>query len=197
VAVALVALLWLCGSGLAQTAATYVTGWGSQVVYPPTGLNGKFTAIAAGAWHGLALKSDGTVIVWGANIRGQTNVPAGLSGVTAIAAGFDHCLALYRAVAPGFNEPPESRNFGPGQCVTLSISASGTPSFSYQWQLNGTNLVGATWPTLTLSNLTARNAGAYAVVVSNPAGTNRSAAANLSYFGDLKLYGRAAGTVLA
>jgi hypothetical protein len=50
--------------------------------------------VAAGGFHSLALKSDGTVIGWGDDSYGQTSPPAGLSGVTAIAAGEDHSLAL-------------------------------------------------------------------------------------------------------
>jgi hypothetical protein len=41
----------------------------------------------------VALKNDGTVVAWGDNVYGQTTVPAGLSGVTAIAAG-DGTVAL-------------------------------------------------------------------------------------------------------
>lgn len=64
------------------------------------------SAIAAGAHHGLALKKDGTVWAWGSNAAGQLGessatpqriVPAqiaGLSNVVAIAAGFQHSLAL-------------------------------------------------------------------------------------------------------
>jgi hypothetical protein len=51
-------------------------------------------AIAAGNAHALALKSDRTVVAWGQNSFGQTNVPAGLSNVVAIAAGYAHNLAL-------------------------------------------------------------------------------------------------------
>jgi hypothetical protein len=40
------------------------------------------------------LKNDGTVVVWGDNSAGQTNVPAGLSNVVAVAAGGYHSLAL-------------------------------------------------------------------------------------------------------
>jgi hypothetical protein len=42
----------------------------------------------------MALRADGTVAVWGDNSYGQTNVPAGLSNVVAIAAGGYQCLVL-------------------------------------------------------------------------------------------------------
>jgi hypothetical protein len=52
------------------------------------------TAIAAGSFHSLALKIDGTVVAWGDNSQGQSTVPPGLSGVTAIAAYENYSLAL-------------------------------------------------------------------------------------------------------
>lgn len=72
---------------------------------------GGVTAIAAGGWHSLALLKDGTVRAWGANNHGQLGdgtssgsqyrapvkvlSPTGvLEGVTAIAAGSHHSLAL-------------------------------------------------------------------------------------------------------
>jgi len=54
----------------------------------------NITAVAAGNGFSLALKQDGTVIAWGCNRRGQTEVPAELSHVIAIAAGNDFCLAV-------------------------------------------------------------------------------------------------------
>ncbi len=51
-------------------------------------------AVAAGAYHSLALTSNGTVVAWGDNTFGQTNVPASLTNATAIAAGWYHNLAL-------------------------------------------------------------------------------------------------------
>jgi len=60
-------------------------------------------AISAGAYHNLALKSDCTVVAWGAGQTnnpsdgydyGQSVVPVGLSNVVAISAGGIHSLAL-------------------------------------------------------------------------------------------------------
>jgi hypothetical protein len=58
-------------------------------------------AIAAGGFHNLALKEDGTVIAWGAgtnvsgvNNYGQSVIPSNLSNVVAIAAGLYHSMAL-------------------------------------------------------------------------------------------------------
>ena len=68
-------------------------GWGEQVlpfVQPGT----RFTKVAAGEVHSLALKQDGTVVAWGYNCCGQVNVPSGLSNVVAIAAGGSLSLAL-------------------------------------------------------------------------------------------------------
>jgi Regulator of chromosome condensation (RCC1) repeat/PASTA domain len=62
----------------------------------PSGLSGV-TAVAAGYYHSLALKSDGTVVVWGCGQvydYGQCTVPSGLSGVTAVGGGYSHSLAL-------------------------------------------------------------------------------------------------------
>ena len=54
----------------------------------------RFTHIAAGFLHSVALKADGTVVAWGWNDSGQGTVPAGLTGVVAVAAGSEHNLAL-------------------------------------------------------------------------------------------------------
>jgi hypothetical protein len=51
-------------------------------------------AIAGGGFHSLALKGDGTVVAWGDNDSGQTNVPPDLTNAVAIAAGWKNSLAL-------------------------------------------------------------------------------------------------------
>ncbi len=86
----------VASAGTPAQCTASVVGWGYNGyggATPPAGLS-NVVAIAAGDYHSLALKSDGTVVGWGYNGDGQTTPPAGLTGVVAIAAGFYHSLAL-------------------------------------------------------------------------------------------------------
>jgi hypothetical protein len=89
-------------NGAARTTTLEITG-GLSVQYPLAGwgLNtygqtdvpaGTFIAVDAGASHGLAIRSDGTLVGWGNNFNGQTNVPSGT--FIAVAAGWNHSLAI-------------------------------------------------------------------------------------------------------
>lgn len=78
---------------------------GTSLPVQVIGLTGV-AAIAAGGDHSLALKSDGTVWAWGSNYQGELGdgttvgtrsspVPvSNLTGVIALASGFQHSLAL-------------------------------------------------------------------------------------------------------
>jgi alpha-tubulin suppressor-like RCC1 family protein len=76
--------------------ATYVAAWGLNTngqCGVPVGL-GPVITVAAGSYHSLALKEDGTVAAWGSNSSGQCDVPFGLTDVVAIAAKGNHNIAL-------------------------------------------------------------------------------------------------------
>jgi alpha-tubulin suppressor-like RCC1 family protein len=82
-----------CGMYLALKSDGTVVGWNSLAATPvPAGLTGV-TNIFPGCGFAMALKSNGTVVAWGKDDAGQTDVPAGLSGVTAIATA-GYTLAL-------------------------------------------------------------------------------------------------------
>jgi hypothetical protein len=67
-----------------------------------------------------------------------------------------------------------------GGNANFRVAVSGTPPFTFQWSLNGTNLTGATNAWLTLNNIQPSQAGAYAVLVANNFGSTNSAAAELT-----------------
>jgi Domain of unknown function DUF11/Immunoglobulin domain len=61
---------------------------------------------------------------------------------------------------------PQPQTVTNGGTANFSVGVSGTPPFYYQWSFDDTNLiVGATNSTLTLTNVTAADAGSYSVVV--------------------------------
>lgn len=59
----------------------------------PSGLT-NVVAIACGAHHSLAVKSDGTVTAWGWDSGGQVGGATGLTGISKVAAGYAFSLAL-------------------------------------------------------------------------------------------------------
>jgi hypothetical protein len=61
-----------------------------------------------------------------------------------------------------------------GSTVMFSVTADGTSPFSYQWKKDGNNLAGATFSTLTITNIQTANGGSYSVVVANAAGSTTS-----------------------
>jgi hypothetical protein len=67
--------------------------------------------------------------------------------------------------AAAITTQPQNRSLCSGQALSLSVTATGSPT--YQWRLNGNNINGATASTYTVANPTAADAGNYTVVVSN------------------------------
>lgn len=84
------------------------------------------------------------------------------------------------STAPTITVQPTDQIAGAGTNVTLRISVSGTPPFSYQWRRNGAAITGATSDTLTLPLVTTASAGSYTVLVTNTAGSVTSAVAVLT-----------------
>jgi hypothetical protein len=82
-------------------------------------------------------------------------------------------------VPPVILSQPSSRDVLTGENVTFTVLADGTPPLRYQWFWNTDQLPDATNASLTLSGVTASNAGDYYVRVSNDFGSTNSAIAAL------------------
>ncbi|MDB6113060.1 MAG: autotransporter-associated beta strand repeat protein [Lacunisphaera sp.] len=81
---------------------------------------------------------------------------------------------------PGIIAGPVSQTATVGDTVAFSVTATGTPSPSYQWRKDGVPIVGATAPTYTIPSALTADAGNYDVVVHNVVGSVPSAAATLA-----------------
>jgi alpha-tubulin suppressor-like RCC1 family protein len=178
-------LTHVAGSGKASFA---IAGVGAPIFYEPS----VARTVASGRSAFLRLVASGKYPIsyqWsfmGTNLPNATNSFLAITNATLAHAGFYTLTAsnafgtatrtnLQLNVEPViiYNQPV-SQPMYVGGTVTLSATVFGA-SLTYQWQLNGTNIVGATNLTLVLSNIQTTNAGAYTLAVSNATGSATSA----------------------
>ena len=88
--------------------------------------------------------------------------------------------SAFVACFPAITNQPLSRSAFVGSTTTFSVSAGGDAPLTYQWLFNGTQRVGATNVSLTLTNLQSTNAGNYTVIVTNAFGSSTSSVAALT-----------------
>ena len=81
---------------------------------------------------------------------------------------------------PTVTQQPANQAVVLGANATFQVIAAGTAPLAYQWAFNGTNLAGATGSTLLLTGVQLAQAGTYAAVVTNVAGSTTSAPASLT-----------------
>jgi len=106
-------------------------------------------------------------------------VGMGAGGADSVTAQNFTVIALSAPVAPYFVTPPQGGTYYVGQSLTLSSVSGGAFPLNYQWQLNSTNIPGATASTLTFSNLVVTNTGSYRLIVADTLGSATSAPAAL------------------
>ena len=133
----------------------------------------------------------------GTNLPGATNSVLFFPGFSTSGAGVFSVIvsnSLGTATSIGVQLPPawhppsillqpQSETVNCGDPASFQTAAAGTPPLSYQWQLNGTNLPGATNLVLNVPAVTSVNAGGYTVVVANSSGIAISQGAVLTIIG--------------
>jgi hypothetical protein len=164
---------------LALRADGVVVAWGAnyygQATVPPTVTNA--IGIAAGGNHSLALLANGTCVAWGDNTLGESDVPSQPATLSSVAAGDDFSLAL--TGTPGRTNLTSTTVSLGGSTVFNAPPFLGGPA-SYQWQLNGINIAGATNATFAIGSVGWTNAGTYRVIISNALGSITSVPAVLT-----------------
>jgi uncharacterized delta-60 repeat protein/uncharacterized repeat protein (TIGR01451 family) len=174
----------LAGATLTATirggAAPFATTGTYQIKFAPTGRTYSIAASGAipavsGAWSfGEDLGISTVITLNGYMTTGRAAKMAVLPDCTyelytaGVIANQNGTLAMTPGSAP--SNPP----------VTFSVAATSDTALSYQWKFNGTNIAGATSPTLTINNPQTANAGVYTVVVSNATGSVTSNPAALA-----------------
>ena len=154
---------WPGASTTQAATAVAVAAWGDNTYGQtdvPLAAQSGVISIAAGNFHTVVLKSDGSVVAWGKVWNGSQYIPAsvpeGLSGVTAIAAGGNHTVALKNngsVVAWGWNrygqtDVPVADQSGvtaivAGEDHTVALKNDGTV---VAWGLNTSGQVTGTPP---------------------------------------------------
>ena len=156
------------------------------------------TTIYGGVFEGTVFKMtpDGTLTTLAqfasrsSGVRPYGGVTFGANGSlcgTAITGGSGDSGIIFRVdLPPCIISQPDHRYHGAGSTATFTVAAAGTKPFSYQWLKNGRKMVdggnvsGANSETLVLANVKTNDAGAFAVIVTNPWGSVTSDAASLT-----------------
>lgn len=166
-------------SSVARLSAVAASAWGSAsdgINRVPTNLQ-TVAAIAAGGWHNLFLKEDGTVGAWGNDAYGQRRVPPELSNVVAIAAGYYHSLALrVDGTVVGWGSNQYGRiSIPPGLSNAVCISAGGYHSLALREDATvvawGDSRFGQTLVPPDLTNVLSIAAGEYSSLALRADGT--------------------------
>jgi len=140
--------------------------------WAPADLTNAIAIAASTPLSSVALRADGTVVVWGC---GAVNPPVGLSGVTAVCLSRGDINRCYFALSD-VAQPvvpvsillagPVSQIVGEGSQPFFSVSAAGPPPLTYQWYFGSNVVAGATNRWLNLTNVQFSQAGSYTVKVS-------------------------------
>ena len=132
----------------------------------------------------LSQRPDLTVAQVRACLLDSVRPVALLSGKVATGGMLDANEALRRAAllpsAPAISVGPKSQTVPLGGSLLLTVEAVGTAPLAYQWRKGGVAVAGATAARYSVGTVTAADAGTYAVLVSNAAGSVLSAGADIT-----------------
>lgn len=196
-----------CGGGSGSTSSsdsassTSSSGSASTVAAPSIATQPASLSVDAGKSASFTVSASGggtLAYQWrkgGTAISGATAAAYALSTTTASDAGSYDVVVSNSAgsvtssaatltvnavnAAPVIVTQPVSQSAAVGASVTLSVTASGSGTLSYQWRKGGVAISGATASSYTISSVTTASAGTYDVVITNSSGSATSGTVTL------------------
>ncbi|HEX3133157.1 MAG TPA: PA14 domain-containing protein [Planctomycetota bacterium] len=171
---------------------------GQPVPYQSSGVGNRWSVIGADGrssfltiWeltyrHYATRK--GVAMPWTKQVLDQHRRPENFVGVGCIVLSRG-TLTFYRGDAPSgpgtvtpvMTSQPANKAVIVGQTATFTVTASGTPAPTYQWQKNGANISGATAASYTTpATVSGDNGATYRCVAKNSAGSATSLSATLT-----------------
>jgi alpha-tubulin suppressor-like RCC1 family protein len=124
---------------------------------------------AAGNQQSFFIKTDQSIGAMGYNSYGEL-----LDGTTT-----ERTTPIYLS-KPAFLTQPITQSVASGASFTVTGTANGTGTLSYQWFKDGSAITGATTTTYSIASTTAASAGNYALVATNWLGSTTSTVAALT-----------------
>jgi len=177
------------GGTINSAGATLTVGTAAQIAFSIPGSSGW--SDPAGSWTATGVPAGMTVD--GSTATGKisgtpttattataTLVVHSVSGSYQQSYSYPFTVTGSAAGAPTITTQPVSQTVSVGSSVTFSVVATGTPTPTYQWRKDSTNIAGETAASLALSNVQTTAAGTYTVVVTNTAGSVTSSGAVLT-----------------
>lgn len=150
-------------------------GWGTGAQLPPA--PESVAAMSVGQSHTLVLSEDGSATGWKWHpfASGFPHlIPAGLSNIVALSAGYEQSAALVGPPQPRVRAISGTLSLYSGETLLLRANVAGQPPLRYQWRRNGVDLSGATNFYFSVPAAEAGRGGQYDVMVWNAHGTNAS-----------------------
>ncbi len=142
----------------ASNGGAAITGY--TVTASPGGITGSGTGSPVTV-TGLANGTSYTFTVTATNSAGTGAASGASAAATPLA-------------PPAITAHPATQTVAGKGSATLSVAASGTAPFTYQWYFDNAPIAGAVFPTYTLPFALVQHAGAYKVTVTNAAGSATS-----------------------
>jgi len=152
------------------------------------GQSASFNAVASGsptyAWEfGTTIISgatSGTLAITNAQVANAGSYTCIATNAVGSTNSVSVTLTVNTLAAPVFTVNPVAVTIATSHSAVFSVSASGSPTPTYQWNLNAAPISGATDPILQVSNAGQGNAGAYTCTATNSVGSVTSTSAGLT-----------------